>query len=100
MTKQREKFSNFEISDHLNSKEDIESLLNDAWLSGDIKYFYVALGEVVKAVGVSNVARKTGLSNQGIYKAIDPNSKPQFETISKIVMALGVNISFIMQQAS
>ncbi len=96
----KEEFTKFDPSEYLDNQEAIETLLHDAWLSDDSRYFNAALGHVIKAVGVASVAEKSGLTRQGIYKAIDLDSKPQFETVSKILKALGVDISFNMKRAS
>lgn len=53
----------------------------------------VALGNVAKAKEMSEIARKTGLSRQNLYKALTPGASPKLETIKKVVEALGFRLS-------
>ena len=72
-------------SEHLKTEEDIqlylEACMEDA---GDDPSFIIhALGVVAKAKNMSQLARDTGLSREGIYKALSPEGNPTFATVSK-----------------
>jgi probable addiction module antidote protein len=82
-------------SEHLKTEEDIqlylEACMEDA---GDDPSFIIhALGVVAKAKNMSQLARDTGLSREGIYKALSPEGNPTFATVSKVAKALGFNLS-------
>ena len=53
-----------------------------------------ALGNVARARNMSQLARDTGLSREGIYKALSGNGNPSFATILKIAQALGLRMEF------
>lgn len=90
----REKFTDLDISEYLDNDEMIVSLLRDALKSGDNKYFYSVLGHAVKAKGVTSIAKKAGLTREGLYKSLSDEGNPRFDTISKVLHALGVELDF------
>ncbi len=51
-----------------------------------------ALGVVVKARGMTDIVRSTGITREALYKALRPNAKPRFEIIHKVCVALGVKL--------
>jgi probable addiction module antidote protein len=59
----------------------IAEYLNTVLEQGDSKGIITALGHMAKALGVSKIAKETGLSRPSLYKAISDGAKPQFETI-------------------
>jgi len=51
-----------------------------------------AIGDIAKARGMSKIATETGLGRESLYKALNPDSKPRFETVIKVLGALGVDL--------
>ncbi|TDK45374.1 addiction module antidote protein [Algoriphagus formosus] len=86
--------SKFDIADYLEDDEMIQVYLNQVLEEGDANDFVVALGHIAKAYGMSRIAEKTGMSRPSLYKAFSENSKPQFETVLKVLRALGGNLQF------
>lgn len=84
----------FEIADYLDDEEMVQEYLNAVLEEGDAQEIIVALGHIAKAIGMSKIAEKTGLSRPSLYKALSPESKPQFETILKVIRAIGENFQF------
>jgi probable addiction module antidote protein len=83
--------SKFDIADYLNDEEMVQEYLNAILEEGDAQEIIVALGHIAKAIGMTKIAEKTGLSRPSLYKALSPESKPQFETILKVIRAIGEN---------
>ena len=52
-----------------------------------------ALGHVAKARGMSDIAKKTGLGRESLYKAVSGNIKPKLDTVNKILNAVGLSLS-------
>ena len=52
-----------------------------------------ALGEIARARGMMQLARDTGLTREGLYKALSPEGNPSFASILKVCKALGVKLS-------
>lgn len=82
-------------AEHLKTEEDIQLYL-EACLkeAGDDPAFIVhALGVVARARNMSQLARDTGLSRAGLYKALSPGGNPAFSTVVKVARALGFKLS-------
>lgn len=84
--------SKFDIADYLDSNEMIAEYLNTVLEEGDNSDIIAAIGHVAKAIGMTKIAEKTGLSRPSLYKALSDGSKPQFETIMKVLRAIGGQI--------
>jgi probable addiction module antidote protein len=82
----------FEISDYLDDPQIIASYLNTVLEEGTSDELIVALGHITKAIGMTKIAEKTGMSRPSLYKALSEGSKPQFETIHKVLRAIGGQI--------
>lgn len=79
----------FDISDYLDSNEMITEYLNEVLENGNEMDLVKALGNVAKAIGMTKIAEKAGLSRPSLYKALSDGSKPQFSTIMKVLKAVG-----------
>lgn len=79
----------FDIAEYLDNEEMIKTYLETILEEGDSNDIITALGHVAKAVGMSKIAEDTGLSRPSLYKALSEGAKPQFETILKVLRALG-----------
>ena len=84
--------SKFDIADYLEDDEMIQEYLNAVLEEGDSQEIITALGHVAKAIGMSKIAEQTGLSRPNLYKALSENAKPQFDTILKVLRAIGSNL--------
>lgn len=84
--------SKFDIADYLEDDEMILEYLSTVLEDGNSSEIVVALGHIAKAMGMSKIAEQTGLSRPSLYKALSENSKPQFETILKVLRAVGGNL--------
>ncbi|HOD87399.1 MAG: putative addiction module antidote protein [Bacteroidota bacterium] len=84
--------SKFDIADYLDSNEMIAEYLNTVLAEGDDSDVIVAIGHVAKSMGMTKIAKETGLSRSSLYKALSEGSNPRFETIMKILRAIGGQI--------
>lgn len=83
----------FEIADYLDSNEMIAEYLNEVLEHGNESDLVCAIGNVAKAIGMSKIAEKSGLSRPSLYKALSDGAKPQFSTIMKVLKAIGGKVS-------
>jgi len=83
------KTTKFDIAEYLDNDEMIKEYIDTVLEEGDSKDIIAALGHVAKAMGMSKIAEKTGLSRPSLYKALSEGSKPQFDTILKVLRAVG-----------
>ena len=89
----KEKFTRFDAAEFLDSEEVIAEYLAAAIENEDPNVFVAALGDVAKARGMAFVAEQTGLGRESLYKALKSGSKLRFETVQKVIGALGVNLT-------
>ncbi len=88
------KTSHFDISDYLNDNKMITEYLNAILEEGDHSLLMAAIGDIAKARGMSQIASASGLGRESLYKALSPGAKPRFETVLKVLNALGIVLNF------
>ncbi|HNX76860.1 MAG TPA: putative addiction module antidote protein [Candidatus Rifleibacterium sp.] len=67
--------------------------LNAALEEGDNELFLLALRNVVKASGVTNIARKTHLNRENLYKMLSEKGNPELTSLWSILSSIGLKIS-------
>ncbi len=86
-------FTKFEIADYLDSDEMIAEFLSAALEDENPDVFIAALGAVAKAKGMTEIARDSGLGRESLYKALKEGAKPRYDTVLKVLAALGVKLT-------
>ena len=86
------KTTEFDAASYLDSEEMIAEYLNQALASGDADLLLCAIGDVAKARGMAQIARDTGLGRESLYKVFAAGAKPRFETVLKVLTALGIQM--------
>jgi probable addiction module antidote protein len=96
MSKKTESFSPFDPADYLVTTEDmaayLETVLEDA--GDDPARVAQALGIIARSRNLSELARRVGMSREGLYKALSADGNPSFATIMKVAKALGLKLHF------
>jgi probable addiction module antidote protein len=86
--------SRYDVAEHLRTPEEmaayLEACLEEA--DGDAAFIAKALGDIARAKGMSQVARDAGLSRESLYKALSGDRSPGFDTILKVIGALGLKL--------
>lgn len=82
----------FDLADYLDSDEMIAEYLSQVLVEGDTEELLQAIGHVAKARGMAQIAKDTGLGRESLYKAFAPGAKPRFDTVLKVMGALGVEL--------
>ena len=83
----------FDSADYLNSAEAIAAYL-DAYLEGSSpEELRRALDTVARSHGISDLAKRSGVTRAGIYKALGQDGNPSFETIRSILAAMGLRLT-------
>lgn len=84
----------YDVAEHLRTPEEmaayLEACLEEA--NGDAAFIAKALGDIARAKGMSQVARDSGLSRESLYKALSGERSPDFDTVLKVVRALGIKL--------
>jgi len=87
----------WDASEYLDSPEAISEYLTAALDDGDPDLLLAVLGDIAKAEGMSKIARETKLGRESLYKALNPGSKPRFDTILKVMKALNIHLHAQME---
>jgi len=84
----------YDVAEHLRTTEEMAAYL-EACLEepgGDAAFIAKALGDIARAKGMAQVARDAGLSRESLYKALSGDRSPGFDTILKVIRALGLKL--------
>ena len=82
----------YDAAEFLETDEEIVAYLNAALEDGDPALVSAALGDIARARGMTQLARDTGITRDGLYKALSPTGNPSFSTVQKVVNALGYRL--------
>lgn len=84
--------SAFDASDYLDNEKVIAEYLNAALEDDNPSVFLQAVADVAKSRGMAKLAKDTGLGRESLYKALAPGAKPRYDTVLKLIRALGVEL--------
>jgi probable addiction module antidote protein len=87
-----EKITEFDASAYLDTEQAIAEYLTAVLETNDPDLFLAALGDIAKARGMTQIARDAGLGRESLYKALAPGARPRYDTILKVLNALGVQV--------
>jgi probable addiction module antidote protein len=85
----------FDVADYLDSEEMIAGFLAAAAEDPNPEVLLYAIGAVARARGMAKIASETGLGRESLYKTFAPGAHPRFETVQRVLKALGVRTTFI-----
>ena len=84
----------YDVADHLRTPKEMAAYL-EACLEesdNDAAFIAKALGDIARAKGMAQVARDSGLSRESLYKALSGERSPDFETVLRVIDALGIKL--------
>ena len=85
--------SKLDVVDYLRTEKDIAAYLSAVLEDGDPALFVAAIGDIAKAKGMSEIAKKSGVTRESLYRALKIEARPRFETVAKVVHALGMRLT-------
>jgi probable addiction module antidote protein len=85
----------FDAADYLDDNETIAAYLSAALTDPDPDVFLVAVKDVARARGMSQLAKDTQLGRESLYKALSAGAKPRYDTMIKVINALGVQLQVV-----
>lgn len=86
------KLTPFDPADFLDNDEAIAEYLSAALEDTDPDVFLMAVRDVARAKGMAQLAKDAGLGRESLYKALSPGAKPRYDTVLKLLTALGVKL--------
>jgi len=87
-------FRHYDTADYLKTDEDIVAYLEACAEENDPALMAYALGTIARARNMSQLARDTGLTREGLYKALSGDGNPSLATVMKVAHALGLQVTF------
>lgn len=94
MAKGKTKTVPYDVAEQLRTPREMAAYL-DAWLSDapeDTAGIARALGDIARAKGMTEIARKTGLSRESLYKSLSDDGNPSLDTVLRVARALGLRL--------
>jgi probable addiction module antidote protein len=93
--RKKESFSRWDPADYMKSEADmaayLEACLEEA--PDDPALLAAALGDIARAHGMIELAKRTGFTREGLYKALSKDGNPRLGTVLKVMHALGLKLS-------
>ena len=91
----------YDVAEHLRTPKEMAAYLEACFdeAGGDAAFIAKALGDIARAKGMGRVARDAGLSRESLYKALSGDRSPGFDTVLKVIQALGLRLHAKTNQA-
>lgn len=83
----------YDSAEFLRTPEALEFYMAEALETGEPALIAHALGVVARASSMSEIAKKTGLARENLYKALSANGRPEFETVMRVLNALDLKLT-------
>jgi len=91
--KTKVKLTPFDAARYLTDDAAVAEYMTAILETGDPDLLLLALADVARARGMAQVAKDAGLGRESLYKALAPGAKPRYDTIMKVMRALGVQLA-------
>jgi probable addiction module antidote protein len=82
----------FDPSEYLDSREAIAAYIDAALEDSDPAFILDTIGVVARALGMSQLARETGLAREALYRSLSESGNPEFTTVLRVLKGLGVRL--------
>lgn len=83
----------YDSAEFLRTPEAIEFYMAEALETGDPALIVHALGVVARAKSMSDIANRTGLARENLYKALSVSGRPEFATVMRVLNALDLKLT-------
>jgi probable addiction module antidote protein len=94
------KLTNYDPAEDLESKEAIAVFMAEAFETNDPAYVAHALGVVARAKGMSEIASRTGLSREQLYRSFSAKGNPTLKTTLAVMKALNIKLTAKVPRAA
>lgn len=82
----------FDVTEHLEDDQAIAEYLTCVLEDGDPDLLVAALGDIARARGMTEIARKSGLAREALYRALRSGASPRFDTVMRVMRSLGMHL--------
>jgi probable addiction module antidote protein len=85
----------WDAAEHLKTKEDMAAYVACAFEEGDPALIVAALGDIARAQGMTNIAKRTGLGRESLYKTLSTKGNPGLATVLKVFHSVGLKLKAV-----
>lgn len=89
----------WDASEYLEDEQGMIAYLNAVAELNDPQLLQAALGDIAKARGMKEIAQEAGVGRESLYKSLSHDGNPSFQTIMKVVSALGGRLTIVPAHA-
>jgi probable addiction module antidote protein len=91
----KETFSRWDAADHMKSDADMAAYLRACLDESpdDPALVIAAIGDIARARGMVQLAKDTGMTREGLYKALSKSGNPSLGTVLKVLKVLGLKLT-------
>lgn len=82
----------FDVAEHLDDDAVAAAYLGEALATGEQGYICHALGQVARARGMAEIARRSGVKREALYRALSREGNPEFGTVLSVIRSLGLRL--------
>ncbi|MBX9864648.1 MAG: putative addiction module antidote protein [Hyphomicrobium sp.] len=83
----------FDASEYLENESEVAAYIAEAMLTQDVEHIAHAIGVAAKVRGMTQIAERTGLSRESLYRALSAGGSPKFDTIQRVLEALDLQLT-------
>ncbi len=94
------KLTNYDPAEDLVSKKAIAIFMSEAFETNDPAYIAHALGVIARAKGMSEIASRTGLSREQLYRSFSAKGNPTLKTTLTVMKALNIKLTAKVEKAA
>ena len=85
----------FDVAEYLEDEKAIAEYLTIVMEENDPALLAAALGDIARARGMTEIARASGIAREALYKALRADAQPRFDTVQRVLAALGVKLTAV-----
>ena len=86
-------FKKWDVSERLKTEKDVTAYLEAVAELNDTDLMNQAISDIARAKGMTEIARKTGLSREGLYRSFARGGNPEVKTLRSVLNALGCRLA-------
>jgi len=87
------KFTDLDVAELLDTEESVRLYLREALAENDPALWQHCVSTAARSIGMAKIAEKSGLNRESLYKATKEGAHPRFDTVMKILNAMGLQLS-------
>lgn len=83
----------FHAADYVHDDAELAVFLQELLADGDTRMIPVALRTAAHVLGMAELARRTGLNRETLYRTLSESGNPRLDTLGAILDAFGLRLS-------